>query len=101
MEWLFEGIIVNIIWLILVAVTKIIISFIKCRITNLTFNEHKVRFHLLLLILILYTANIFLKFQLFFTYGYSYLTTTIIAFLYLYFSVVKEYNDLFNQVFKK
>lgn len=101
MNWIFEGIIVNIIWVLIVMLTKTSLKFVKNHISKIKFNDTKIRFQLLLLILVLYTANTFLNFRLFFEYGFGYLIIVILAFSYLYFSVVKEYNNLFNQLFKK
>lgn len=101
MTWIFEGIIVNIIWVIIGVLTKASLKFVKKHISKLKFNSNKVRFNLLLLILVLYTANTFLNFRFFFEYGFGYLITVILAFTYLYFSVIEEYNNLFKQLFKK
>lgn len=101
MDWIFEGIIVNIIWVIIVTGIKFFFNFTKQHISKLKFNSDKVRFRLLLLIFALYTANTFLNFRLFFEYGSGYLIIVILAFSYLYFSVVEEYDKLFNQLFKK
>lgn len=96
MNELILGILINFIYSFITFICKRIFKCFKS--INIKFNLTKIQFHLYLLTLVLYTAYIFADLPKFTELGFGYFLTTLLAFCYLYFSVVMEYDKLLDSI---